>query len=108
MKYQLIIFDWDGTLMDSIDKIVLCMQAAAKQENQLIPSAQSVKNIVGLSLQIAMEKLFPSLSLSAQTLLVDAYRYQYNHHHQGTPFYIGHISFYFTYSSNVTHDPLGK
>lgn len=90
MKYKLIIFDWDGTLMDSIDKIVLCMQAAAKQENQLIPSAQNIKNIVGLSLQTAMEKLFPSLSLSAQMLLVDAYRYQYNqHHHVETPFYHG-------------------
>jgi len=40
MKYKLIIFDWDGTLMDSIDKIVLCMQQAAKQESQLAPSVE--------------------------------------------------------------------
>ncbi|WP_328600593.1 HAD hydrolase-like protein [Psychromonas sp. L1A2] len=50
MKYQLIIFDWDGTLMDSIDKIVLCMQQAAKQQKQTIPDGLAVKNIIGLSL----------------------------------------------------------
>ena len=63
MKYKLIVFDWDGTLMDSIDKIVLCMQQAAKQEQQSIPSEQSVKNIIGLSLLNAMQQLFPALDL---------------------------------------------
>ena len=29
MQYELIIFDWDGTLMDSVPRIVSCMQAAA-------------------------------------------------------------------------------
>lgn len=90
MKYQLIIFDWDGTLMDSIDKIVLCMQAAAKQEDQTPPPVQSIKDIIGLSLLNAMKKLFPLLSLSQQASLVEAYRYQYNqHHHVETPFYEG-------------------
>lgn len=90
MKYPVIIFDWDGTLMDSIDKIVLCMQAAAKQENQLVPTEQNVKNIVGLSLQIAMEKLFPTSSSAEQSLLVDAYRHQYNQYeHVYTPLYEG-------------------
>jgi phosphoglycolate phosphatase len=30
-RYQLIIFDWDGTLMDSINRIVSSVQAAAKK-----------------------------------------------------------------------------
>ena len=90
MKYQLIIFDWDGTLMDSIDKIVLCMQQAAKQQKQIIPSEQAVKNIIGLSLIKAMQQLFPSLSLALHESLVDAYREQYNTlHHIDTPFYDG-------------------
>lgn len=88
MKYKLIVFDWDGTLMDSIDKIVLCMQQAAKQLQQTIPSEQSIKNIIGLSLLKAMQQLFPTLSLSEQDALVEAYRQQYNlHQHIGTPLY---------------------
>ncbi|MDA7746025.1 HAD-IA family hydrolase [Psychromonas sp.] len=90
MKYKLIIFDWDGTLMDSIDKIVLCLQQAAIQEKQIIPNEQAIKNIVGLSLLKAMQQLFPTLSLQEQESLVEAYRNQYNkHHHIDTPFYEG-------------------
>lgn len=90
MKYQLIIFDWDGTLMDSIDKIVLCMQQAAKQRNIAIPDSQAVKNIIGLSLLKAMQQLFPHLPLKAQESMVDAYRDQYHAlQHIDTPFYEG-------------------
>lgn len=90
VKYPLIIFDWDGTLMDSIDKIVLCMQQAAKQENTIPPSDQAIKNIIGLSLLKAMQQLFPALSLSKQHALVEAYRVQYYaHEHIHTPFYQG-------------------
>jgi len=90
MNYQLIIFDWDGTLMDSIDKIVICMQAAAEQEKQLIPTEQSIKNIIGLSLLKAMQQLFPTLSLLEQEALVAAYKYQYTQsRHIVTPLYDG-------------------
>ena len=90
MKYQLIIFDWDGTLMDSIDKIVLCMQQAAKQQYVVVPNAQSVKNIIGLSLLNAMQQLFPHLSPTEQEAMVDAYRDQYyTLQHIDTPFYTG-------------------
>lgn len=94
MKYPLIIFDWDGTLMDSINKIVVCMQAAALQENQLQPSTQNIRNIIGLSLQTAMEKLFPSLSHSEHVSLVEAYRHQYKlHEHVNTYMYKGVVDF---------------
>ncbi len=90
MKYQLIIFDWDGTLMDSIDKIVLCMQQAAKQQKQTIPDGLAVKNIIGLSLLKAMQQLFPTLLLEDQEALVEAYRDQYHRMHDiETPFYDG-------------------
>ncbi|TEW43771.1 HAD-IIIA family hydrolase [Psychromonas algicola] len=88
MKYKLIIFDWDGTLMDSIDKIVLCMQQAAKQQQQVVASKQSVKGIIGLSLLKAVQQLYPLLGLSEQQALVEAYRQQYNlNQHIETPLY---------------------
>ena len=53
MKYKFIIFDWDGTLMDSAAKIVNCMQLAAKQCGVAIPSAEEVGGIIGISLRPA-------------------------------------------------------
>lgn len=57
-KISHIIFDWDGTVMDSASKIVACMQAAAKLANLPIPSEQEVKHIIGISLVPAIEQLF--------------------------------------------------
>ncbi|MDN2663162.1 HAD hydrolase-like protein [Psychromonas sp. 14N.309.X.WAT.B.A12] len=90
MKYQLIIFDWDGTLMDSLDKIVLCMQRAAQKVAIPVPSEEAVKHIIGLSLEKAAEQLFPALPYGKQQALVDAYRDQYHaNQHIDTPFYNG-------------------
>ncbi|MDO6618149.1 MULTISPECIES: HAD-IIIA family hydrolase [unclassified Shewanella] len=58
-QYQLVIFDWDGTLMDSVGKIVDCMQSVAQSLALDIPSEQAVRDIIGLSLLPALEKLFP-------------------------------------------------
>ena len=89
-KYSLIIFDWDGTLMDSIDKIVACVTAAAELNNIAAPSAQSIRNIIGLSLDNAMMTLYPDLPSEQRKALVDTYRHQYSSlNKQQTPFYPG-------------------
>ena len=77
MKYSVIIFDWDGTLMDSLDKIVYAMQQAAQVNKLPVPSDEAVRNIVGLSLDVAMSKLFPAHSAEIQSAARDAYREQY-------------------------------
>lgn len=58
MNYSHIIFDWDGTVMDSAGKIVSCMQEAALKANLAIPSADEVRHIIGISLQPAIAQLF--------------------------------------------------
>lgn len=57
-KYKLVIFDWDGTLMDSAAKIINCMQLAAKACDVPIPSADEVGHIIGISLKPAIKQLF--------------------------------------------------
>lgn len=91
MNYKVIIFDWDGTLMDSIDKIVVSLQAAAKDCHLSPPSRDAIRNIVGLSLDKAMEMLFPTHSKSQQAAVVEAYRQQYKQLDElhPTPFYPG-------------------
>lgn len=77
MKYSVIIFDWDGTLMDSLDKIVHAMQQAARVNQLPAPSEQAIRNIVGLSLEVAMTRLFPTHSAEIQSAVRTAYREQY-------------------------------
>jgi len=75
--YDLIIFDWDGTLVDSIDWIVECIQKIAELEGLEKPSKQACKDVIGLSLSQAMLALFPGLSDQAKVNMVAAYRVTY-------------------------------
>ncbi|OUL58832.1 HAD family hydrolase [Pseudoalteromonas ulvae] len=88
MRYKLVIFDWDGTLMDSEPRIVSAMHNAAVS-CQLAPvSAQSVKSIIGMSLPQAVDTLYPSHSmLHAQ--LIDAYKHHYQSSTIATPLFDG-------------------
>ena len=46
-QYKLIIFDWDGTIMDSIGKIVNCIKYSAESLSIAPPSDIAIKNIIG-------------------------------------------------------------
>lgn len=76
-KYKLVIFDWDGTLMDSVDRIVYSMQASAVALSFEPPSYQQAKQIIGLSLPKAIGTLFPSASEEQVKLLTVQYKHQY-------------------------------
>jgi phosphoglycolate phosphatase len=90
MKYKVIIFDWDGTLMDSIDKIVFCVKTAANDCQLPVPSTEAIRHIVGLSLDIAMAQLCPKATPDELIKMVNAYRHQYLTSEQyETPFYPG-------------------
>jgi len=73
-RYKLVIFDWDGTLMDSADKIVSCMQMAAKQCNMPIPTPEEVGHIIGISLKPAIKQLFSISDDEKADNLVAAYK----------------------------------
>lgn len=60
-RFDLIIFDWDGTLVDSIDWIVQCIQGAARLHGCRVPEVQAIKDIIGLSIENATATLFPEL-----------------------------------------------
>ncbi len=72
-----VIFDWDGTLMDSIDRIVSSFQAASRQVKIDTPSVAEVKSIIGMSLPKAIDTLFPDIDADTHQLMTEAYRYQY-------------------------------
>lgn len=74
MDYELIVFDWDGTLMDSVGRIVTCLQRAARDVDLPVPAVGASREIIGLGLDDAMARLFPTADSSAQSALVEAYR----------------------------------
>ncbi|CAM4079903.1 Phosphoglycolate phosphatase [Pseudomonas reidholzensis] len=60
-NYQLLIFDWDGTLADSIGRIVLAMNLAAERAGEAPSEEGAVKGIIGLALIEAISILYPHL-----------------------------------------------
>ena len=78
MKYRAIIFDWDGTLVDSTDRIVESMQLAAKDFQLPWRSAFEVKQIIGLGLPEAIVELWAELADDAVAL--EGMRARYNVH----------------------------
>lgn len=74
---KLVIFDWDGTVMDSVGRIVSSMQTAARFSEVAIPSVQAVKHIIGLSIDPALATLFPDTTLEQRKQLFHHYREQY-------------------------------
>ncbi|MEI6268754.1 MAG: HAD-IA family hydrolase [Methylococcaceae bacterium] len=77
-RFDLIIFDWDGTLINSIDWIASCLQQAADQCGIAVPEAQAAKDVIGLSINNAMQTLFPEIDPHTQAQLVACYSQQYN------------------------------
>ena len=76
-RFDLIIFDWDGTLIDSIDWIVHCLQTAAKQCECAIPEPQAAKDVIGLSITNACSTLFPGVDDVTLAQLTACYQQTY-------------------------------
>ena len=71
---KLLVFDWDGTLMDSEAHIVSCMQFAITSLALEPRSADQVKNIIGLGLHEAVVGLYPDADATLVRALADRYR----------------------------------
>lgn len=76
-QFDLVVFDWDGTLMDSTATIVRCIQAAARDLGLAIPDDRSASYVIGLGLQEAMQVAMPGLDPKHYPRLVERYRYHY-------------------------------
>lgn len=76
--YQLLIFDWDGTLVDSIARIVDSMRLAATACDLLPRSDEAIKGIIGLGLPEAIEVLHPELRAPAA---LERFRRLYSEHY---------------------------
>lgn len=76
-KYKLLIFDWDGTLVDSIERITTSLQAASHQVCQIAISNNEARDVIGLGLREAIEKLHPQLEPELISQVSEAYKHHY-------------------------------
>ena len=84
---ELIVFDWDGTLFDSVGQIVASLQFAAQQfEQPLTPEA--AKSIIGLGLPEVAQVLFPTVP-ELHTDLLQCYGDHYVAHSTGDAWFAG-------------------
>ena len=83
----LIIFDWDGTLMDSIGLIVESMHIAGEAHG-FRTTDQAVKDIIGLSLMHGIEILYPQASNTQKLAIQQSYADYYIPNSHRTPFFM--------------------
>ena len=76
-KYELIVWDWDGTLMDSTPTIVQCIQQACRDLELPVPDDSVASHVIGLGVQEALRMAVPSVRVDQHPRLVDRFRYHY-------------------------------
>jgi phosphoglycolate phosphatase len=90
MTVEAIIFDWDGTLMDSEARILACLNAAFQEINQPIPDRHQARQIIGLGLDEALATLVPQLTIGIRKDLAERYRAHFlADHFQPSPLFPG-------------------
>jgi phosphoglycolate phosphatase len=82
--YRLLIFDWDGTLMDSQARIVTSLQKAAVCVGAEVPDGVCCRNVIGLGLREACGQLLPEADNARLAAFADAYRFCYLQEEQAT------------------------
>src|SRR5690242_6958363 len=76
-RFDLLVFDWDGTVVDSASHIAESVQAAAADLSLPVPSDRDARHIIGLGLIDAMVYLFPALPPERYPQLAERYRHHY-------------------------------
>ena len=74
MRYRLVVFDWDGTVIDSPAAIVECMQEASRELGLPVPEPQRASHVIGLGLHDAMKIVAPGLPGERYPEFIASYR----------------------------------
>ena len=79
-QFDLIAFDWDGTLFDSTQIITRCIQRAVVDVGGVMPSDEAASYVIGMALMPALAHAAPDVPESAYPLLNTRYRFHYMQH----------------------------
>ena len=79
-KYKAIIFDWDGTLVDSTARIVDAMQMAIVENAMSALTDHAIQQIIGLGLPEALKVLWPDITTAQSLQMQKSYVANFSHH----------------------------
>lgn len=79
-QFDLIAFDWDGTLFDSTAIIVRCIQAAVRDVGGRVPTDEEAAYVIGMGLMQALAHVAPDVPPERHALLGERYRHHYFAH----------------------------
>jgi len=74
MKYALIVFDWDGTVIDSAGTIAGCIQDASRDLGLEVPTLERASHVIGLGLSDSLRIAVPGLRREQYAQFVERYR----------------------------------
>ena len=88
-RYDLIVFDWDGTVMDSTAVIAGSIQAACRDLGLPVPSDEAARHVIGMGLRDALQYAVPDASEDMYDQLVASYRRHFLAQDASIPLYPG-------------------
>lgn len=91
-RFDLIVFDWDGTLYDSTGLIVRCIQESCRDLGVDVPDTRRAAYVIGLGLRDALEYAVPDLPSERYSELAQRYRHHYTQHQHDLSLFPGTLA----------------
>src|SRR5262249_16446613 len=88
-KFDLLTFDWDGTLMDSAAVIALSLRSACDDVGLPVPSEEQARYVIGLGLNDPTAHILPGVDPAHYPGVVERYRVHFLKHDGGTTLFPG-------------------
>lgn len=88
-RFELLVFDWDGTLMDSAAAITASLQAACRDLGLPVPSDDQARFVIGLGLSDAMAHILPGVDAAEHPKVAERYRHHFLLRDSGTTLFPG-------------------
>ena len=89
MNSDLVIFDWDGTLMDSTGLIASCLQCACRDVGLPEPAETEAKFVIGLNIADTLAHVAPGIDAERAQQLTARYRHHFLAREHEAPLYEG-------------------
>jgi phosphoglycolate phosphatase len=89
MSYDLVVFDWDGTLMDSTRLIARSLQSACRDIGIAVPSESDALFVIGLNMADTLQHVAPGLDEAGARRLGERYRHHFLANEHEAPLYEG-------------------
>lgn len=89
MKYELVVFDWDGTLMDSTRLIARSLREACRDVGVAEPTEEEALFVIGLNMADTFDRVAPGLDEGGRARLAERYRHHFLAREHEAPLYGG-------------------